>query len=140
MAPFGAPEMRPIVKLQAQIDHRSVQADQLVLEAEFPLPLCCQLLAAPQQLSEHRLVELPGPVLVGIGQGGALGSRRHSQMLQLAFAGSQSLGDLVEAVRSSQLAEQHGDELAPAAKPTRMALSLVFANRSLEFAARKQLQ
>jgi hypothetical protein len=31
------------------------------------------------------------------------------------------------------LPEQHGDELAPPAKPTRMEISLVFANRSLEF-------
>lgn len=61
-------------------------------------------------------------------------------MLQLALAGRQPLGDLAQTVRPAQLAEQHGDELAPAGEAARVALGPVLAHRLLKLAAGKQLQ
>lgn len=58
-------------------------------------------------------------------------------MFEFAFAGRQSLGDLVEAVGPSQLAEQHSDELAPAGKPTGVPLRLMLVYCSFELGARK---
>jgi hypothetical protein len=61
-------------------------------------------------------------------------------MLELAFAGGQSLRNLVQAMRPPQLTKQHGNELAPTAEAPGMTLGLVLPHRLLKFAARKQLQ
>jgi hypothetical protein len=53
-------------------------------------------------------------------------------MLELALAGGQSLGNLVQAVRPSQLAEQHGQELTPGGEAARMALGFVLLHRLLK--------
>src|SRR6516162_1190557 len=59
---FGAPKLRPIKHRRAQGDHRGIQAEEFVLEAEFPLLLrrllSHDLLALPQQLLEYGLVQL----------------------------------------------------------------------------------
>jgi len=34
---FGAPKLRPIKHRRAQGDHRGIQTEEFVLEAEFPL-------------------------------------------------------------------------------------------------------
>src|SRR5947209_5474170 len=136
---LGAAKLRPIIEAEAKINDRRIQAYQLVFETEFALAFRRQLLAPSQQLLEYTLVKLPGPVLVGIGQSRALRRRGHAQMFEFAFAGGQSLSDLVEAMGPPQLTEQHGDELAPAGKAARMALGLVFLDRQLELASRKQL-
>src|SRR2546421_512623 len=61
-------------------------------------------------------------------------------MFQLAFGGRQSLRDLTQAVGPPQLAEQHGDELAPAGEASRVPLGFVFMHRRLELDAGKQLE
>src|SRR5205807_8363179 len=61
-------------------------------------------------------------------------------MLQLAFGSRQSLCDLTEAVGSSQLTEQHGNELAPAGEASRVPLGFVLMYRRLKLGARKQLE
>ena len=79
-------------------------------------------------------------MLVGIGQSGFRGRWAEAQMLQLTFGGCQSLRDFTQAVGTPQLAEQHGDELAPAGEASRVSLALVLAHRGLELGTRKQLQ
>jgi len=49
---LGATEMCPIVELEAEINDAGIEADQLVLEAEFGLPRLGQNPAALQQLKE----------------------------------------------------------------------------------------
>src|SRR5206468_11814910 len=68
------------------------------------------------------------------------GSHRHSQMLQLSFATRQSAANLAQRMRPSQLAKQHGHELAPTGETPRVVFGFVLLNRLLEFPARKQLQ
>ena len=136
--PLGAPELRPVEQRRAQIDDRGVQAHQLVLEPELP-PALAQGLAPGEQLLEHRPVQLPRPMLVGIGQRGAM-RRRDAQVLELALAAAQPPADLPQRVRAPELTEQHGHELPPAREPARVALGVGPLHQGLELRARKQLE
>ncbi len=75
---FGTPELRPVIKGGAQIDDGRVQTEQFVLEAKLASPAVGQLLTTGQQFQEHRLIQLPGAMLIGVGLGLARGSCRHS--------------------------------------------------------------
>jgi hypothetical protein len=57
-------------------------------------------------------------------------------MLQVALAGSQPLGDLVEAARP--VGRTHGDKLALAGEAARMALGSTLFHGHLELSAQKQ--
>src|ERR1017187_1456002 len=96
--------------------------------------------ALAQRLLEHRLVQLPRPMLIGVGQGGSLGCHRHPQMLQLPLATRQAVANLAQRMRLSQLAKQHGHELAPTGETPRVPFSLVLLDRLFEIPAREQLQ
>src|SRR5215469_4341795 len=111
-----------------------------MLETELPLVARCFPPAVLQQIVEHRSVQLPRAVLVGIGQGGALGRFVHSQMPQFPFAGGQTPRDFAQALRMSELAEQHGDQLGPAAEAAGMPFSFMLPDFGLERQARDELQ
>src|ERR1017187_4282630 len=96
--------------------------------------------AAAQQLIRQGAVRLPGPMLVGIGQGGALGRIVQPQVPQLAFAGGRSAADLAQRLRPPQVTEQHGHELPPATEAAGMALGPVLGDRLFKLVAGKQLQ
>ena len=51
------------------------------------------------------LIQLPGPVLIGVSQGGTLGSLGQTEVPQLAFAGGQSAADLAQRLRLPELAK-----------------------------------
>jgi len=59
---------------------------------------------------------------------------------QLAFTGRQPAANLAQRLRPSQVAEQHGHELAPAGEAASIALSAMLHDGALELGARKQLQ
>src|ERR1700680_2355010 len=136
---FGTPELRPVIKGGAQIDDGRVQTEQFVLEARLAPPAMRQFLTAGQQFQKHRLIQLPGAMLIGVGQGRARGSSRHSQMLQLPSGGCQSLANFAQAVGATQLTEQHGHELAPTSKTASVTLSLMLVDGRFKLGARKQL-
>ena len=69
--PLGPAGGRPVEQALAEINHRGVQAEELVLEPELP-PDPGHGLAAAQQLEADRPVEGPGAMFVGVGQGGPL--------------------------------------------------------------------
>src|ERR1700752_188999 len=96
--------------------------------------------AAGEQLIKDAAIELPGTVLVGIGQRGTLGRVRQAQMAQRAFAGGQPAADFAQRLRAGQMAEQHGHELAPTRKPTSVPFGAVLSDGLLKLGARKQLQ
>jgi len=95
-------------------------------------------LASFEELHKDSLVELPGPVLVGISQGGTTGGA-DAQMFQFAFTASQPSGNLPKRMGSAQLTEEHGHKLAPTREPSGMAFSFCFHNGLLELDSRKQL-
>jgi hypothetical protein len=117
----------------AEIDHRGIQAQQRVLETELPLLSGFWLaghqdLALRQQLLEHRALQLPRPMLIGVGQGGARRSRGQPQMTKFPFAGSQTPTNFAQRLGVPQLTEEHGDELAPASETSSMTLRVVLAH------------
>jgi len=135
---LGAAELGPVEHGGTQVDHRRVQADQLVLEPELAAPGDLGLAAAEQRL-EHRAVELPRPMLVGVGQRRARGGL-DAQVLELALATAQAAADLPQRMGTSELAEQHRHELTPAGEATGVALRARLLDQGLEFGARKQLE
>jgi hypothetical protein len=61
-------------------------------------------------------------------------------MSQLAFAALEAAFDFPQGVRPTQLAKQHGDELAPARQPLAAVLRLRLFDESLEVGARNKLE
>src|SRR2546427_3093279 len=61
-------------------------------------------------------------------------------MLQLPLATGQSAADLPQRMRSSKLAEQHGDELPPTTEALCTPFGLMFFDCLLKFHSREQLQ
>src|SRR6185295_4664527 len=133
---LGLPKLRPIEQRRTELDHRRVQGVELVAEAE-PLASLRHLLAAPQDLLEDRLEQLPGTMLVGIGQGRTTRRPLQAQMLELAQAAAQPPTDLPQRARQGQLAEQHGHELVPAGEALGIALRARPLDRLLELESRE---
>ena len=136
--PLGAPEVRPVEQRRTQIDDRGIQTHQLVLEPKLPPPLR-QGLAACQQFLEHRAIELPGAMRVGVGQRRAA-RRGDAQVLELAFTPAQPATNLSQGMGAAELAEQHRHKLAPAAEPAGVALRVRALHQPLGLRPRKQLE
>src|SRR5438105_3676593 len=79
-------------------------------------------------------------MLIGVGQRGPVGRRRNAQMFQLAFAGCKTVTDFTQRLSLRKLAVQHGHELSPTGKATRVPLGLVLAHGLLEHTPWKQLE
>ncbi len=88
---------------------------------------------------ENLLIQLPWPMLVGIGQCGALGCRIHAEVLELSQAGRQSSTDLSQRLCLTQLAEQHRHELSPATESFYTFLGSCLSYRSYKILMRKYL-
>ena len=89
--PFGAAKHGPRKHLRAQIEHRHVETEQRVLEPER---LRAGDLATPRQyLIEHRLIQRPLPVRIGVRERRPT-RRRRAEMRQLALATRQPPADL----------------------------------------------
>jgi len=91
-----------------------------------------QRLTTAQQLVKYRLIQLPGPMLVGVRQRRADRSPPHAQVLQFPFARRQASTDFSQRLRSTQLAKQHRHELIPTAETTRLPLGFMLLNQSFK--------
>jgi hypothetical protein len=131
---LGPSEMGPVKDAQAEIDGGRIEADQLVLKPKFLSPSNLH----PTPLEKHALIELPGTVFIGIGQGGATGSR-DSKMFQFPLTASQTSDNLPEGMGATQLTEKHGHKLSPAGESPSMPLGFRFSDCLLELDSRKQL-
>ena len=131
---FGAAKHGPGKHLRAQIDHRGVETEQLVFEPER---LRAGHLATPRQdLIEHRLIERPGPMRIGVGEGRPR-RRRRAEMRELALATRQAATNLPQRMRAAELGEQHRHELVPAGESARMPLGLRRRDGALKLQPRK---
>src|SRR5207247_1292715 len=139
---LGPSELRPVEKRKRQVDHARIQAHELVLEPELLARSAPDhgRLALCQQLLEHRLVERPRPVRVGVGERGPLRGIGKAQVFELALAARQTPADLAEAVGAAELAEEHGDELTPAREPLGGVIGTMLFDRLLELKAGEELQ
>src|SRR5437016_5768242 len=120
---FGQAKLGPIKHRGAEIDHRGIQAQQGILESEFPLlPRSWlagrQALALGQQLLKDRLLQLPRPMFVGVGQRGASRSRWQTQVPKFPFTRGQASADFTQGLGVPQLTKKHGNELTPATETT----------------------
>jgi hypothetical protein len=135
--PLGPSEMGPVKDAQTQVDGGRIEANQLVLESEFLLSWKLAPTSV-EQLHKQMLIQLPGTVLIGVGQGRTTGSG-NTQMFQFPFTASETPGNLPEGMSSTQLTEKHGHKLSPAAESPSMPLGLRLSDRLLELNTRKQL-
>jgi hypothetical protein len=135
--PLGSTEFGPIKEADTEVNDGGIEADQFVLKPELFLDLYLAL-AFFEELHKDSLVELPGPVLIGISQSGTTGGA-DAQMFQFAFTASQPSGNLPKRMGSAQLTEEHGHKLAPTSEPSGMTFSFCFHNGLLELDSRKQL-
>jgi hypothetical protein len=99
-----------------------------------------QALALGQQLLKDRLLQLPRPMFVGVGQRGASRSRGQTQVPKFPFTRGQASADFTQGLGVPQLTKKHGNELAPATETTGMTFRFVLAYRRFKFQARDQLQ
>jgi hypothetical protein len=60
-------------------------------------------------------------------------------MFQFAFTTSEASGDFPEGMGSTQMTEEHGDELAPAGESSGMAFGASLFDRLVKFRSRKEL-
>ena len=134
--PFGPSVLRPIKQGGAQRDERGIEAEEPVLEPELPLAVL-QLPAAAQKMIKQLLVKLPGPMLIGVGQGGPLGSFLDAQMPGFAETTGQPAADLAKGVGLTQLTEHHGHELLPATEPLGPSIGTGDLHGFKELASRK---
>ena len=93
-----------------------------------------------QQVVEDSFVQLPGMMFIGVAQRRSFGRIGDTQMTQLSLACRQPTGNLAQALRVTQLAEQHRDHLRPTGKTACVPLGFVPLYRSLKLKARNQLQ
>jgi hypothetical protein len=135
--PLGSAKFGPIKEADTEVNDRGIETDQFVLKPELFLDLYLAL-ASFEELYKDPLVELPGPVLIGISQRGSTGGA-DAQMFQFAFTASQSSGNLPKRMGSAQLTEEHGHKLAPASESSGMTFGFGLFHGVLELDSRKQL-
>jgi hypothetical protein len=129
--------MGPVKDAQAQVNGGRVEANQFVFEPEFLLSRKLTSTSV-QQLHKQMLIQLPGPVLVCVGQGRTTGSA-DPQVLQFPLTASEAPANLPERMSSTQLTEKHGYKLSPAGESPSMPLGFRLSDRLLELDSRKQL-
>jgi len=134
---LGPPEVGPVKDAQAEVNGGRVETNQFVFEPEF---LLSRKLASTsvEQLHKQMLIQLPGPVLIRVGQGGTTGSG-DPKVLQFPLATSEASCNLPEGMSSAQLTEKHGHKLSPAGESPSMALGFCCPDGLLELDSRKQL-
>jgi hypothetical protein len=93
-----------------------------------------------QQGEKEILIDLPGAVLIGVGQGGMFGGFGDAEMDQFALAGLEAFVDFAEALRLAELAEKHGHELVPAAEAAGVAFALVATDDLFEKRSGDQME
>ena len=135
---FGPHVPRPVKQRQAQLDGRRVERVERVLEPKR-LPPASRQTARCQQLIKDGLVQLPWPMLIGVGQGRALGRSTQAEVLEFSRARGQPAADLPEGLGLRQLAEEHRDELVPARESLGGVLGFVVADRARKFKTRYEI-
>jgi hypothetical protein len=123
-------------------DGGGIQAQQLVLEAEFVFAQTQDLLLAKARQSglEEIFKQRRRPVLVGVGQRRTARRFQDAEMDQFAEAAGQTVADLAQRIGAAELAEQHRDELRPAGKTLGGPLGVVFLDQRPELVAGKMME
>ncbi len=102
--PLRLAKLGPIKKARAKLDHRGVQAEKLVAESKLSI-VETQLLTTAQKLVKHLLVQLPRPMLIGVGQRRSFRRPLEAQMLRFSKTTGQTATDLPQRMGLPQLAK-----------------------------------
>jgi hypothetical protein len=139
---FGPAELSPVEQRKGQVDDAGIQAHKLVLELELLSGAVARhtQLTFCQELFKHGLVERPGAVGIGVCESGSFRGNANAQVLKLAFAARQSSADLAKAMSATELAEEHGDKLAPAGESFGSVIGTMLFNGLFEFETGKELK
>jgi len=132
-----SPKLGPIEDRDAQVDDRRVEREKAPVESESVLRRVHP--AAIAETDEQVPVEGPGPVLIGVRERRAGGSR-DPEVAQLAFGRGQAVADLAKRLRPPEMAEEHRDELLPAGEPSGVTFGAMHARNLFEFQPRKELE
>jgi hypothetical protein len=135
--PPGSAKIGIVKEADTETNNGGIEPHQFVLKSKLFIDLYLAL-ASFEELHKDYLVELLGPILIGISQSGANGGA-DAQMFQFAFTASQLSGNLSKRMSSTQLTEEHGHKLTPASKTSVMAFSFCFRHGLLKLDTRKQL-
>ena len=96
------------------------------------------LVAKARQCRPEKIFEqCGGAVLIGVRQRGAAGRFGNAEVHQATETAGQTVANLAEGIGASELAEEHGDELRPAAKSLGGVLGTVFPNQGGELGTGK---
>jgi len=126
---LGLAEVSPGEKAETKVDGGRIEAEQLVLETEFPL--LSRALAAEEitQVKENLLIQLPGTMGIGVRKGALGRGGMQSQMTELAAGDGQAVADLPQTLALGHLTKQHGDVLVPGGEPLGMAFRPALMNQ-----------
>ncbi len=126
---LGGAVLGPVEDLGAEVDDGAVQTIEIARDHQGGLGVGGKFgTEMAQQGEEEILIDLPGAVLIRVGQGGMFGGFGDAEMDQFAFAGLESFVDFAEALRLAELAEEHGDELVPTVETAGVAFALMAAD------------
>ena len=120
----------PGKKAETEVNHRSVQTQQLVLEPEL-VTRTVELQPA-QTIVEQVLKKFPTPVLVGVGQRGFARRILDSQVPKLPAGAGQPAANLAQGFGLGQVTEKHGRKLLPAAEAFAGKIDPVLLGQTLE--------
>ena len=127
------PEFGPGKGGETKIDHRGIKQVELAFEREAVFG--CYQLAPVQQPGKQALIE--GDWLLGIDASqGCLCGALHAEVIEPIALGLQVVGDIPEAFSAGKLADQHGEELAPAVKGTEFLSGMMSCGKRVEFISR----
>ena len=137
--PFVATKLRPGKQAQAEVDRRTVESVDRLLQIhaerfvgiEFPRP-------TDQHLSEIG-EDVPVVSAVGIGQRAPRDLAAEARMIELGLEGPQTRLDVAQAFAKGQLRERHAEKLVPAREATRTTVSTVPPNARVEVVPRDEV-
>ncbi|MBP1608506.1 MAG: hypothetical protein H6Q04_741 [Acidobacteria bacterium] len=139
---FGPSKLSPVEQRKRQVNDAGIKAHELFLEPElFAGAMASNTqLTFCQELLKHGLVEQPGTIGISVCESGAFRGNANAQVFKLALAAGQPSAGLSEAVRSTELAEEHGNKLAPARKSFGSVVGTMLFHSLFECKAGKDLQ
>ena len=126
---FGLAEFSPGKKTETKVDGGGIDAEQLVLEAEFLLLSGALVAKQVTQMKENILIKLPGTMGIRVRKRTLGRSSVHSQMTEFATGDSQAVADFPQALALGQLAKQHGNKLIPRGEALCMAFRPAFMDQ-----------
>ena len=126
------PEQSPREHGQAQVDRRSVESENGILEFHAEVFVGIERSCDPDQLLSELRMDPPVASLVGVGQRVARDRPANAHVVELVALRSQTDLDVAQTLPAGQLREGHAQELAHAREGLRVSVSAISPNTFAE--------